>query len=180
VQGGGPSAIAYWPGRQVTLEPSEVELTALVRAGRLGAAIAAELGTRVTNEQVDALESLSLDPFKYLILPRIVAGFIMQLVLTIFADFIAILGAWLVAVTVYHMSTPLYLSGIKMFFDYMDIGSSLIKAMVFGFIICTMSCYAGLRAKGGAKGVGDATMQAVVSSAVLVLIFDFFVAYLIF
>jgi phospholipid/cholesterol/gamma-HCH transport system permease protein len=165
---------------KVTLLELGPVLTALVLASRVGAGIAAEIGTMVTNEQVDAMESLALDPFKYLIMPRIVAGLIMQVVLTIWADFIAILGAWVVAVVSYRMSTPLYLAGIKMFFSYMDIGSSLIKAMIFGFIICTMGCYAGLRAKGGAKGVGDATMQAVVSSAVLVLIFDFFVAYLIF
>jgi phospholipid/cholesterol/gamma-HCH transport system permease protein len=155
-------------------------LTALVLAGRIGASIAAELGTMKTNEQVDAMECLALNPLVYLVIPRLVAGMIMFLVLTIIADFIAILGAWFVSVFFLGVSSNLFKAGLKLFFSPGDVYSGLLKAAVFGGIITLMGCYNGVKAEGGAEGVGKATMNAVVSSCVLVLIFDFIVAALLF
>jgi phospholipid/cholesterol/gamma-HCH transport system permease protein len=155
-------------------------LTALVLAGRIGASIAAELGSMKTNEQIDAMECLALNPILYLVLPRLVAGMIMFLVLTIIADFIAILGAWLVSVCFLNISSNLFLAGLRLFFSPGDVFAGLLKAAIFGGIITLMGCYNGVRAEGGAEGVGKATMNAVVSSCVLVLIFDFVVAALIF
>lgn len=155
-------------------------LTALVLAGRIGASIAAELGSMKTNEQVDAMECLALNPIIYLILPRLIAGMVMFLVLTIIADFIAILGAWFVSVFFLNISSHLFTAGLKLFFAPGDVYSGLLKAAVFGGIVTLMGCYNGIRAEGGAEGVGKATMNAVVSSCVLVLIFDFIVAALLF
>ncbi|MFH0921910.1 MAG: ABC transporter permease [Fibrobacterota bacterium] len=155
-------------------------LTALVLAGRIGAGIAAELGSMKTNEQIDALECLSLNPSVYLILPRVLAGMLMFLVLTIFADCIALLGAWFVAVQFLGLTSYTFTSGLKLFFNPGDIFAGLLKAAIFGGIVTLMGSYHGFHAEGGAEGVGKATMKAVVSSCVLVLIFDFVVAALIF
>ena len=155
-------------------------LTALVMAGRIGASIAAELGTMKTNEQIDAMECLALDPIRYLIIPRVVAGMVMLVALTVFADFIAMIGAWFVSVFFLGVTSNLFLSGLKLFFEPGDVFAGLIKASVFGGIITLMGCLNGMEAEGGAEGVGKATMKAVVSSCVLVLIFDFIVAALIF
>lgn len=155
-------------------------LTALVMSGRIGASIAAELGSMKTNEQIDAMECLALDPLRYLIIPRVVAGMVMLLTLTIFADFIAIIGAWFVSVMFLNVSSHLFTAGLRLFFDASDVYAGLIKASVFGGIITLMGCYNGIEAEGGAEGVGKATMRAVVSSCVLILIFDFIVAALLF
>jgi phospholipid/cholesterol/gamma-HCH transport system permease protein len=155
-------------------------LTALVMCGRIGAGIAAELGTMKTNEQIDAMECLALDPLYYLIAPRVIAGIIMFVVLTTIANFVAIIGAWFVSVIFLHVPSALFLNGLKLFFSPMDVFAGLIKAGVFGAIITFMGCYYGLNAEGGAEGVGKATMKAVVASCVLVLIFDFIVAALLF
>ncbi|OGS33828.1 MAG: hypothetical protein A2293_12195 [Elusimicrobia bacterium RIFOXYB2_FULL_49_7] len=165
--------------KAVVIELAPV-LTALVMAGRIGASIAAELGTMKTNEQIDALECLALDPLRYLVLPRFVAGMAMMVCLTVFADLIAILGAWVVSIFFLDVSSNLFLSGLKLFFDPRDVFAGLIKAAVFGGVITLMGCYQGMEAEGGAEGVGKATMKAVVSSCVLVLIFDFIVAAVIF
>jgi phospholipid/cholesterol/gamma-HCH transport system permease protein len=165
--------------KAVVIELAPV-LTALVMAGRIGASIAAELGTMKTNEQIDAMECLALDPIRYLIIPRVVAGMVMLVTLTIFADFIAMIGGWFVSVFFLGVSNNLFLSGIKLFFAPGDVFAGLIKASVFGGIITLMGCLNGMEAEGGAEGVGKATMKAVVSSCVLVLIFDFIVAALIF
>lgn len=155
-------------------------LTALVMAGRIGASIAAELGTMKTNEQIDAMECLALDPIRYLVLPRFLAGMLMLVVLTVFADLVAILGAWFVSVLFLDVSSNLFLSGLKLFFSAGDIFAGLLKASVFGGVITLMGCFHGMEAEGGAEGVGKATMKSVVSSCVLVLIFDFVVAAIIF
>ncbi|OGJ91288.1 MAG: hypothetical protein A2268_02180 [Candidatus Raymondbacteria bacterium RifOxyA12_full_50_37] len=155
-------------------------LTALVMAGRMGASIAAELGSMKTNEQIEAMECLALDPIRYLIIPRVVAGMVMLLALTVFADLIAILGGWFVAVFFIDVSSFTFTNGLRLFFEPKDVFAGLLKSSVFGGIITLMGCYHGLTAEGGAEGVGKATMTAVVSSAVLILIFDFIVAALIF
>jgi phospholipid/cholesterol/gamma-HCH transport system permease protein len=155
-------------------------LTALVISARVGASIAAELGTMKTNEQIDAMECLALDPMRFLVMPRMVAGAFMMPVMVIFADFIALVGSWFVAVLFMQVTSNLYTSGLKIFFASGDIYAGLIKASVFGAIIALMGCYHGLTSKGGAHGVGEATMKAVISAMVLILIFDYIIASILF
>jgi phospholipid/cholesterol/gamma-HCH transport system permease protein len=155
-------------------------LTALVLAGRIGAGIAAELGTMKTNEQIDALECLSLNPTFYLVVPRVVAGILMFLVLTVVTDFVALLGAWFVSVQFLGVTSYTFTSSLRLFFNPSDVFAGLFKSAVFGGIVTLMGCYHGFHTEGGAEGVGKATMKAVVSSVVLVLIFDFVIAALIF
>lgn len=155
-------------------------LTSLVLTARVGASIAAELGTMKTNEQIDAMECLALDPVRFLIMPRMIAGLIMLPILTIIANFVAIVGSWLVAILFMGVTSNLYLSGLKIFFNPRDIYIGLIKSASFGVIMALMGCYHGLRSKGGAQGVGDATTKAVVSSSVLILVFDYIIASVLF
>jgi phospholipid/cholesterol/gamma-HCH transport system permease protein len=155
-------------------------LTAIVVAGRVGASIAAELGTMRVTEQIDAMETLAIDPVGYLVTPRIISGMIMLPVLVIFADVVAMLGAMAVAVYLIDMEPETFYNGVKMFFEVSDVYSGLVKAVVFGFIIATMGCFHGFRAEGGAQGVGFATTRAVVASSVLILVSDYIIATLLF
>ena len=166
-------------GKSVVIELGPV-LTALVVGGRVGASIAAELGTMKVTEQIDALETLAIDPIRYLVAPRLVAALVMLPVITIFADFIAIVGAWVVATAGLDVSTHTFFTGLRIFFHGSDVVSGLIKAMFFGGIIALMGCYHGMRTEGGAEGVGIATMRAVVSSCLLILITDYVLASLLF
>ncbi len=165
--------------KAVILELGPV-LTALVIAARVGASIAAEIGTMKTNEQIDAMECLALDPLRYLVMPRIIAATIMMPAMVIVADFVALLGSWVVAVMFMGVTPHLYSNGLKIFFNPRDVYVGLIKAAAFGAIIALMGCYHGLRAKGGAHGVGQATTKAVISAMVLILIFDYVIASLLF
>ncbi len=155
-------------------------LTAVVVAGRVGAAIAAELGTMKVTEQIDALESLAINPVKFLVFPRFLAGFLMMPVLTIIADFIAILGGLAVSTMFLKVTSHTFLTSIKFFFEMTDLTAGLSKAFVFGAIIAIIGCYQGFKAEGGAEGVGKATTRAVVTAIVLILIADYFVASIIF
>jgi phospholipid/cholesterol/gamma-HCH transport system permease protein len=166
-------------GKSVVIELGPV-LTALVVGGRVGASIAAELGTMKVTEQIDALETLAIDPVRYLVSPRLFAAIIMLPVITIFADFIAIIGGYFVALIGLDVSTHVYFTGLKLFLDASDVFSGLIKAIFFGGIIAMMGCYHGLRTEGGAEGVGIATTKAVVSSCLLILITDYILASLLF
>lgn len=166
-------------GKSVVIELGPV-LTALVVGGRVGASIAAELGTMKVTEQIDALETLAIDPIRYLVSPRLLAGVIMLPVITIFADFIAIIGGYAVAVIGLDVSSHVYWTGFKLFLHVGDVSSGLIKAIFFGVIIAMMGCYHGLRTQGGAEGVGIATTKAVVSSCLLILITDYILASLLF
>lgn len=166
-------------GKAVMIELGPV-LTALVVAGRVGAGIAAELGTMKVTEQIDALETLALNPTRYLIVPRFVAGIIMLPVLTIFADFVALLGGLGVAVSFLDVSSHTFLNGVKFFFHLRDLFGGLFKALVFGGIISVIGCYQGFRTRGGAEGVGKSTTRAVVLSAVLILISDYIIASILF
>ena len=166
-------------GKAVMIELAPV-LTALVVAGRVGAAIAAELGTMKVTEQIDALESLALDPVEYLVVPRFVAGLIMLPVLTVFADAIAILGGLGVSTVSLHVSPHTFFNGLKSFFKMMDLTSGLLKAFVFGSIISIIGCYQGFRTTGGAEGVGRSATKAVVVASVLILIADYVVASILF
>lgn len=147
-------------------------LTAMVVAGRVGASIAAELGTMKVTEQIDALRALATDPIRYLVVPRVVAAFFMLFFLTIYADLIGMLGGYIISVFKLGMNSHVY---IKRTFDAMvikDVMSGLIKAFFFGGIIATVGCYFGFRAGGGAEGVGKATTIAVVTALVLIIASD--------
>jgi phospholipid/cholesterol/gamma-HCH transport system permease protein len=166
-------------GKAVVIELGPV-LTALVVAGRVGASIAAELGTMKVTEQIDALETLAIDPVPFLVTPRFVAGLTMLPILTILADFVAIMGGYIVALLFLNISSHTFLNGLKMFFHLRDVMAGLVKALVFGGIIATIGCYQGFQTTGGAKGVGQSTTRAVVISSVLILIGDYIIASLLF
>jgi|SRR5688572_4719626 phospholipid/cholesterol/gamma-HCH transport system permease protein len=166
-------------GKSVILELGPV-LTALVVGGRVSASIAAELGTMKVTEQIDAMELLAIDPMRYLVMPRIVASLIMLPVLTIFADFLAILGGMVVANAAIGVSFATFIEGLRLFFYIDDVISGILKAATFGIIIGLMGCYNGFRTFGGAKGVGDATMRAVVTSCICILITNYFLASVLF
>lgn len=166
-------------GKSVILEVGPV-LTALVVGGRVSASIAAELGTMQVTEQIDAMEILAIDPVRYLVLPRVIAGLIMLPILTIFSDVLAILGAMAVANASLDVSTHTFTQGLRMFFETKDIVSGLLKTVAFGGIISLMGCYHGFQTFGGASGVGQSTMRAVVSSCILILITNYFMATVLF
>ena len=165
--------------RSVIIELGPV-LTALVVGGRVGASIAAELGTMKVTEQIDALRAMGINPIRFLVMPRIFAATVMLPVVTVLADGIAVFGGFLVAVFSIGMSPALYLNSLKDFFYTKDLASGLLKAFFFGNIIGTMGCYFGFQTEGGAEGVGAATTRAVVSSCVLVLIVDYLLATVLF
>jgi len=166
-------------GKSVTLELGPV-LTALVVGGRVAASIAAELGTMKVTEQIDAMEMIAIDPVEYLVLPRVVAATFMLPVLTIFSDLLAILGGMVVANISIHVSFATFASGLKLLFHTQDLVGGLMKTFVFGFIIALMGCYNGFETRGGAEGVGIATMKAVVSSCLLILVSNYLLGTLIF
>lgn len=165
--------------RSVIIELGPV-LTALVVGGRVGAAIAAELGSMKVTEQIDALRAMGINPLRYLVLPRVLASTIMLPVVTIFADAIAIFGGFVVAVLSIGVTPATYVAGLQDFFYLKDLMSGLIKAVVFGNIIGMMGCFYGFQTEGGAEGVGTATTKAVVSSCVLVLVMDYLLASVLF
>jgi phospholipid/cholesterol/gamma-HCH transport system permease protein len=166
-------------GKAVMIELAPV-LTALVVAGRVGAGIAAELGTMKVTEQIDALRTLALNPVEYLVAPRFVAGLIMLPVLTIFADAVALAGGLGISATSLNVPPHVFLNSLKSFFKTMDLVSGLSKAFVFGSIISIIGCYQGFRTEGGAEGVGKSATKAVVVSSVLILIADYVVATILF
>jgi len=150
-------------------------LTGLMVSGRMGSAMAAELGTMRVTEQIDALYTLATNPIKYLIVPRFIATIIVLPLLVIFADVIGILGGYLVSVQILRTNPTLYFRRTWDFMVLNDLYSGLIKALFFGAIIATISCYQGFSAQGGAEGVGQATTKAVVLSSLTVLISNYFI-----
>ena len=144
-------------------------MAGLMVAGRVSAAIAAELGTMRVTEQIDALVTLSTNPFKYLVAPRLVAAVLTMPVLVAIADIIGVMGGWVVGVYTLDFNSSIYLKNTADFLKTGDVTSGLWKAAVFGFIIALMGCYHGYRSKGGAQGVGAATTNAVVSAAIMIL-----------
>jgi phospholipid/cholesterol/gamma-HCH transport system permease protein len=147
-------------------------LTALVVAGRVGAAITAELGTMKVTEQIEALETMALNPIRFLVVPRFLSLIIMLPCLVVFADLIGILGGLLVGVFNLGLDPYRYLTFSFKFMAWKDIWTGLVKSFVFGVIISMVGCYMGLKTKGGAEGVGKATTQSVVTSFVLIILFD--------
>ncbi|MBA4417347.1 MAG: ABC transporter permease [Syntrophus sp. (in: bacteria)] len=148
-------------------------LTALMVTGRAGSAMAAELGTMRVTEQIDALMVMALNPIKYLVAPRIIASFIMLPLLTIIADFVGIVGGYIVGVKLLGINEGAYINKTIQYLDLDDIYNGLIKAAVFGVILSVVSCYKGFYTSGGAEGVGRATTEAVVVSSVSILISDY-------
>jgi phospholipid/cholesterol/gamma-HCH transport system permease protein len=155
-------------------------LAGLMVAGRVGASIAAELGTMRVTEQIDALTTLATNPFKYLVGPRIIAGVITLPILVGIADTIGIMGGYIVGTRSLGFNSYAYVKNTVDFLQLDDVTSGLIKAAVFGFIITLMGCYHGFYSKGGAQGVGRATTNAVVSSAILILAANFVLTSLLF
>ncbi len=155
-------------------------LTAVVVAGRAGAAIAAELGSMVVTEQVEALEALGLSPVRMLVVPRLVAMVLMLPLLTILADITSILGGMLLAKSVANISYGSFIDSAREFSVYSDFIKGLFKSLVFGVIIVTIGCYQGFGVRGGAAGVGKATTGAVVTSIILIFITNFLLSLVLF
>lgn len=155
-------------------------LTGLMVAGRAGAAMAAELGTMRVTEQIDALITMAVNPIKYLIVPRVVAGMVMLPLLTVFSDMIGITGGYFIAVNVLGVNPTIYMRRTTDYLVLEDIFGGLLKACVFGIIISSISCYKGFNTQGGAEGVGRATTGAVAMSSVLIIVFDYFLTAMLF
>ncbi|HEY4164051.1 MAG TPA: ABC transporter permease [Dongiaceae bacterium] len=155
-------------------------LAALIVAGRIGAAIAAEIGTMRVTEQIDALSTLNTNPFKYLIVPRLIAGLTMLPLLVMVADIIGIFGGYAVSTYKLGFNAGNFLKNISESTQFLDVFSGLVKAAVFGFVIALMGCYHGFHSKGGAQGVGKATTNAVAAAMILILILDYFITELFF
>jgi phospholipid/cholesterol/gamma-HCH transport system permease protein len=155
-------------------------LAALIVAGRIGAAMAAEIGTMRVTEQIDALSTLNTNPFKYLIAPRLIAGITMLPLLVAVADVIGIFGGYIISVYKLHFNAGSFLRNVVEVTHFTDVFSGLVKAAVFGFVIALMGCYQGFHSKGGAQGVGKATTNSVASSMILILILDYIVTELFF
>jgi phospholipid/cholesterol/gamma-HCH transport system permease protein len=155
-------------------------MAGLMVAGRVSAAIAAELGTMRVTEQIDALVTLSTNPFKYLVAPRLIAAVLSMPILVAIADVIGVMGGWVVGIYSLDFNSAVYLKNTVDFLETGDVTSGLWKSAVFGFIIALMGCYHGYNSKGGAQGVGAATTNAVVSAAILILAANYFMTSLFF
>jgi phospholipid/cholesterol/gamma-HCH transport system permease protein len=168
-----PSAIPLLVVVSVTRELGPV-LASLMVAGRVGAAIAAELGTMRVTEQIDALDTLATNPMKYLVVPRVLAGLVMMPLLVLIADVIGVMGGFMVSSFILGLNESAYLISTIAALHPADVISGLVKAAVFGLIITLLGCFNGYHSKGGAQGVGAATTNAVVYASVLILFFDYF------
>src|SRR3989337_2041402 len=155
-------------------------LSGLMVSGRIGSAMAAELGTMQVTEQIDALYTLATNPIKYLIVPRFLASLIIMPILTVFTDVVGILGGYLVSVELLGSNPTVYLRRTYDYLDLEDIYIGLFKACIFGMIIAIIGCYQGFNTQGGAEGVGKATTRAVVMSSLLILIANYFITALFF
>lgn len=166
------SAIANVVVISLTRELGPV-LAGLMVAGRIGAATAAEIGTMRVTDQIDALTTLSTNPMKYLVAPRLLAGIIALPALVVVADILGVMGGFIVANLKLGFGVQAYLSSTFNFLQTTDVVSGLVKAAVFGFLIALLGCYQGYRSRGGAEGVGSATTAAVVAASILILAFDY-------
>ena len=150
-------------------------LTALMLTGRVGSGIAAELGSMAVTDQINALRALGTDPVRKLVVPRVLAGFLMTPVLTVISDAVGMIGGWIVARFQLQVSSGLYWSSVTEGLYMQDVWMGLIKPFVLGFVIVTIACHVGLRTTGGTQGVGRSTTVAVVAASVAVIAVDFFV-----
>ncbi len=168
------SAVASVVVLSVTRELGPV-LAGLMVAGRIGAAMAAELGTMRVTDQIDALTTLSTDPMKYLVAPRLLAATLAMPLLVLVADIIGVMGGYLVGTVKLGFVSAAFLDSTWDVLETMDVVSGLVKAAVFGFVIALMGCWCGYRSRGGAQGVGMATTSAVVMASILILALDYVV-----
>ena len=166
------SAIATVVVLSITRELGPV-LAGLMVAGRVGASIAAEIGTMKITEQLDALVTLSTNPIKYLVTPRVIASVIMMPCLVLVADIIGVMGGYIVSGYSLGFSSEIYLQNTFQYLERGDVTSGLIKSAVFGFIIAIIGCYSGYNSQKGAQGVGSATTNAVVMASILILLSDY-------
>ena len=166
------SAVANLVVLSITRELGPV-LAGLMVAGRVGAAMAAELGTMRVTDQIDALSTLSTNPMKYLVAPRLLGGLLALPLLVLVADILGVLGGFIIASVKLGYNAQVYLTNTLNFVQTGDVVSGLVKAAVFGFLVTLMGCYHGYNSRGGAQGVGTATTNAVVSASVLILAFDY-------
>jgi len=155
-------------------------LAGLMVAGRVGAAMAAEIGTMRVTDQIDALSTLSTNPMKYLVAPRLLAGVIALPLLVVVADILGVFGGFIIATVKLGFNAATYMSNTLSFMQTQDVVSGLTKAAVFGFLISLMGCYHGYNSRGGAQGVGAATTMAVVTASILILAFDYILSELFF
>lgn len=173
------SSIATVVVLSITRELGPV-LAGLMVAGRVGAAIAAEIATMRVTEQIDALYTLSTDPVKYLVFPRVLAATIMLPCLVLIGDIIGVMGGYLVSVYKLGFNSSSYIISSVKYLEMLDVVSGLVKAAVFGFIISIISCYSGYYSDKGARGVGSATTKAVVISSILILLSNYVITELFF
>ena len=166
------SAVANLVVLSITRELGPV-LAGLMVAGRVGAAMAAELGTMRVTDQIDALTTLSTNPVKYLVTPRLLGGLLALPLLVLVADILGVLGGFVIASVKLGYNAQVYLANTLDFVRTDDVVSGLVKAAVFGLLVTLMGCYHGYNSRGGAEGVGSATTSAVVSASVLILAFDY-------
>ena len=160
-------------GKTVMLELAPV-LTGLALSGRVGANIAAELGTMRVTEQVDALESLAYNPFSYLVVPRVLAATFMFPVVVAMAMAVGVTAGWITAINLLDLSTVEFVKGLQLFYQFKDVWFGLVKSTSFGLAVSLIGCVKGLNVRGGAEGVGRAATEAVVLSAELILVLDAF------
>jgi phospholipid/cholesterol/gamma-HCH transport system permease protein len=168
-----PLYIAGTVVEKAILQELASAMTALVLAGRIGAAIAAEIGTMKVTEQIDALEAMAFNPVAYLVLPRLIAGMVMVPVLTVFAAFIGVISGWLTAISLEDITTYEFFKGAKLYVHWRDCALPLSKAVLFGASIIMVACYQGFNARQGAEGVGSAATNAAVSACLMILTLDF-------
>jgi phospholipid/cholesterol/gamma-HCH transport system permease protein len=152
-------------------------ITALLLTSRVGAGIAAEVGTMQITEQIDALRLLNVDPIRYLVVPRYIATILSSMVLTVLANATCLFFAMLVSISELNSSVGSFIGAMNVFTKFSDVLSSIIKAAVFGGVIPLVSCFCGFRCKAGAEGVGRATTRAVVTNAVTIIVLDFILTY---
>jgi phospholipid/cholesterol/gamma-HCH transport system permease protein len=160
-------------GKTIVLELGPV-LTGLALAGRVGANIAAELGTMRVTEQIDALETLAYDPMSHLVVPRVLAGIVMFPIVVAFANAVGILAGWVTAINLLDMGSAEFVRGLRLYFQPFDVTYSLIKASSFGLAVTLIGCFYGFTTRGGAEAVGRSTTQAVVLASMLILVLDAF------
>jgi len=153
-------------------------LIALVMSGRIGSSIAAQIGAMKEKEEVDAYWVLGLDPIRYLAVPRVLAGVVMMPTLTMIACFLALFGGWMVAVGTLGVTSFTMVTGMRLFFRSYILWVCVVKSASFGALISVLGFYHGFKSAGGARGVGEATMKSVVSSSVMILMFDFLITFL--
>ena len=160
-------------GKTMIVELGPV-LTGLALSGRVGANIAAQIGTMRVTEQIDALETLAYDPVAYLVVPRVLAGALMFPVVVTLASAVGVLAGWATSLSLLDLSSPQFVRGLRLFFEPWDVQFALIKAVTFGITVTGVGCSFGYHTRGGAEGVGEATTRTVVVSSMIILVLDAF------